>query len=165
MDPEDPDSRPLQLPPMPPPSFCASKMEVRLDDTRDIIKRRLAVHAAEAAPVEAFYRAGGLLLNVPVVAGVKPTTRSLLQRLLDKATAPPPQQPQQKGGAGRGGAVNGAYANAGGGGIPLSHHPAVVAHVLGPVEDDTAPEVVTCGLRAQVDEEQEPLQRVQRAVR
>lgn len=72
----------IQMPPMPPPRECESHMEVRADDNPAVVRRRLDVHAREAAPVEAAFRSAGVLIDFPVAGGVKETLPRLMEAVV-----------------------------------------------------------------------------------
>ena len=72
----------IAMPPMPPPRECESHMEVRADDNPAVVRRRLDVHAREAAPVEAAFRAAGVLIDFPVAGGVAETLPRLMEAVV-----------------------------------------------------------------------------------
>lgn len=69
----------ILMPPLSPPDKCLPLMEQRDDDTEAVVRRRLAVYHAEAAPVERFYADSGRLLDFEITGGIPET----LPRLLD----------------------------------------------------------------------------------
>ena len=66
----------LDMPPLlPKPSDCdrchgKPKLVTRDDDKEDVVKARMAVYHAQTAPLVAFYRARGRLMDFPVRKGL-----------------------------------------------------------------------------------------------
>jgi len=73
----------IVMPPLNPPEGCEHLMETRPDDTPEVVKARLEVYKANAAPVEEFFRARGLMDDFEITSGIKETMPVLLQSLLD----------------------------------------------------------------------------------
>ncbi len=71
----------IVMPPLNPPPECMQHLETRADDTEAVVKRRLQVYHAEAAPVEDFFRRQGLLLDFQITGGI-PETLPRLKALL-----------------------------------------------------------------------------------
>lgn len=69
------------MPPLSPPPECAPHLEVREDDTPEVVERRLRVYNEGAAPVEAFYRDAGVLLDFEITGGIPETTPRLMAAL------------------------------------------------------------------------------------
>lgn len=69
------------MPPLSPPAECAPHLEVRDDDTPEVVERRLQVYNAAAAPVEGFFRAAGVLLDFEITGGIPETTPRLMAAL------------------------------------------------------------------------------------
>ncbi|KAG2426511.1 hypothetical protein HXX76_011738 [Chlamydomonas incerta] len=86
--PASPDgSRPeIVMPPLSPPPECAPHLETRADDREEVIRHRLEVYKQEAAPVEDFFRARGLLVDFEITAGIPETLPHLMPLLQRYAT-------------------------------------------------------------------------------
>lgn len=69
------------MPPLSPPPECAAHLDVREDDTPEVVERRLRVYNEGAAPVEAFYRDAGVLLDFEITGGIPETTPRLMAAL------------------------------------------------------------------------------------
>jgi len=69
------------MPPLSPPPECAPHLEVRQDDTPEVVERRLQVYNNAAAPVEDFYRRAGVLLDFEITGGIPETTPRLMAAL------------------------------------------------------------------------------------
>lgn len=69
------------MPPLSPPPECAPHLEVREDDTPEVVERRLRVYNEGAAPVEAFYRDAGVLLDFEITGGIPETMPRLMAAL------------------------------------------------------------------------------------
>jgi adenylate kinase len=69
----------IKMPPLSPPAGCLDKMEMRADDTLDVIRRRLQIYKDEAVPVEEYFDEQGLLMNFEITGGIPET----LPRLID----------------------------------------------------------------------------------
>ena len=65
------DARGIDMPAMAPPAACESKLEIRSDDTEEVIEARLAVYAEETAPLIEFYRDRGNLVDFVVKKGMQ----------------------------------------------------------------------------------------------
>lgn len=65
------DDRGIDMPAMAPPAECEMKLELRSDDTQQVIERRLAVYKEETAPLIAFYGETGHLVNFQVKKGMR----------------------------------------------------------------------------------------------
>lgn len=82
------------MPPLSPPPECAEHMEQRADDTEPVIRRRLEVYKAAAAPVEAYYSGRGKLLNFEITgaagAGAGIVGTGCWAGAVGPAGAPPP---------------------------------------------------------------------------
>eukprot|EP00899_Mesostigma_viride_P007268 jgi/Mesvir1/16542/Mv10086-RA.1 len=63
----------IHMPAILPPKGCSDKMVSRVDDTTEVIQRRLDVHAAESKPIEEYYRKMGLLVDFPVMGDIDAT--------------------------------------------------------------------------------------------
>ncbi|KAL8251722.1 hypothetical protein R6Q59_035415 [Mikania micrantha] len=71
----------MYMPPLLPPSHCASKLVTRTDDTEEVIKERLRVYNEKSRPVEEFYRKRGKLLEFDLPGGIPESWTKLLQLL------------------------------------------------------------------------------------
>mmetsp|Transcript_31165 Transcript_31165/g.69296 ORF Transcript_31165/g.69296 Transcript_31165/m.69296 type:complete len:279 (+) Transcript_31165:49-885(+) len=71
----------IVMPPLTPPPECAPHLEIRADDTEQVIRHRLEVYRSQAAPVEQYFREAGLLHNFEITAGIPETLPGLLQAL------------------------------------------------------------------------------------
>ena len=65
------DARGIDMPAMAPPPACASKVELRSDDTEAVVEARLAVYAEETAPLVEYYRARGNIVDFVVKKGMQ----------------------------------------------------------------------------------------------
>eukprot|EP00775_Hariotina_reticulata_P012064 gene12068-12205_t len=77
----------IVMPPLSPPPECEPHLEVRDDDTEEVVLKRLQVYEASAAPVEDFYRHHGLLLDFEITGGIPETTPRLMAALNPYITA------------------------------------------------------------------------------
>lgn len=71
----------IVMPPLPPPPECLGYLQQRADDREEVVRKRLEVYEAEAAPVEKFYTNMGVLLNFEITAGIPETLPVLLDVL------------------------------------------------------------------------------------
>lgn len=69
------------MPPLSPPAECAPHLEVREDDTPEVVERRLSIYNTAAAPVEQYYRDAGVLLDFEITGGIPETTPRLMAAL------------------------------------------------------------------------------------
>ncbi|PKA60609.1 putative adenylate kinase 1, chloroplastic [Apostasia shenzhenica] len=69
------------MPPLLPPPQCASKLITRLDDTVEVVKKRLRVYSEMSQPVEEFYLSRGKLLEFDLPGGIPETWPKLLHAL------------------------------------------------------------------------------------
>ena len=65
---------------------CGSALEIRVDDTLEVIEQRLDVFYAQNDPIVNFYKTSGLLLEYDVKRGVDdvPEILSQIQERLDR---------------------------------------------------------------------------------
>jgi adenylate kinase len=73
----------IVMPPLAAPAECAPHLERRSDDNEATVLRRLELYRREAGPVEAFYRARGLLEDFEITGGI-PETLPRLMRCLER---------------------------------------------------------------------------------
>ncbi|KAM0031828.1 putative adenylate kinase [Helianthus debilis subsp. tardiflorus] len=71
----------MYMPPLLPPSHCASKLITRSDDTEEVVKERLRIYNEKSRPVEEFYRKRGKLLEFDLPGGIPESWTKLLQLL------------------------------------------------------------------------------------
>ncbi|XP_076936100.1 putative adenylate kinase 6, chloroplastic [Bidens hawaiensis] len=71
----------MYMPPLLPPSHCASKLITRPDDTEEVVKERLRIYNEKSRPVEEFYRARGKLLEFDLPGGIPESWSKLLRAL------------------------------------------------------------------------------------
>lgn len=71
----------IVMPPLPAPPECLPHLEVRDDDTPEVVEKRLAVYKSAATPVEDFYRRAGVLLDFEITGGIPETTPRLMAAL------------------------------------------------------------------------------------
>lgn len=71
----------INMPPLSPPPQCEKHMQMRSDDTLEIIKKRLEVYNSAAKPVEDFFRERGVLLDFDIWGGIPETLPRLLKAL------------------------------------------------------------------------------------
>eukprot|EP00898_Chlorokybus_atmophyticus_P004708 jgi/Chlat1/5238/Chrsp33S05082 len=71
----------IKMPPLPAPTGCEGKLLTRADDTEAVVRQRLAVHRRESAPVEAYYRKAGLLMDFDITGGIPETLPRLLEAI------------------------------------------------------------------------------------
>lgn len=71
----------IYMPPLLPPSQCATKLISRPDDTEDVVKERLRVYYEMSQPVEEFYRSRGKLLEFDLPGGIAESWPKFLQVL------------------------------------------------------------------------------------
>ncbi|KAI7752466.1 hypothetical protein M8C21_011340 [Ambrosia artemisiifolia] len=71
----------MYMPPLLPPSHCASKLITRADDTEEVVKERLRIYNEKSRPVEEFYRKRGKLLEFDLPGGIPESWTKLLQLL------------------------------------------------------------------------------------
>ncbi|KAF5829070.1 adenylate kinase [Dunaliella salina] len=69
----------IVMPPLSPPPQCAPHLEVRADDTEEVIRHRLQVYKDQAAPVEEVFREAGLLHSYELTQGIPQTLPRLLE--------------------------------------------------------------------------------------
>uniref|UniRef100_A0A7S3RAL9 adenylate kinase n=1 Tax=Dunaliella tertiolecta TaxID=3047 RepID=A0A7S3RAL9_DUNTE len=108
--PADPSARrpAIVMPPLSPPPQCAPHLEVRADDTEEVIRHRLQVYKDQAAPVEEVFREAGLLHSYELTQGIPQTLPRLLEFV--RPFCKHADQPQR--GAPGGGGVDGKKAAA-----------------------------------------------------
>jgi hypothetical protein len=76
-------------------------LETREDDTAEVVERRLQVYNAGAAPVEAFFRDAGVLLDFEITGGIPETAPRLMAALapyIERAMAAAAAEGQAAGG-------------------------------------------------------------------
>ncbi|KAK9836220.1 hypothetical protein WJX84_002722 [Apatococcus fuscideae] len=77
----------IQMPPLDPPTTssgshtCREHLQVRLDDSEDVIRHRLQVYHSEAQPIEDFFQERGQLMQFPITGGI-PETLPRLEAVL-----------------------------------------------------------------------------------
>ena len=60
---------------------CSAELTIRRDDDPEVVKSRLAIYHEQTAPLEAFYDAKGLLVNVVGQQELEDTTKLTLEAL------------------------------------------------------------------------------------